>query len=226
MIKEKNSIEEIVYNKLKSAILNRVLAPGTQLVENTISKKLNTSRTPIRNAIRKLSSEGLINTIPNKGAFVISPSLEDIVEAYQLRAELECIAIRFCVDKITDKDIEELKKIVKEEYSSILKGNVELYLSKNKDFHAYLSRKSNNKFLIKYINEIIDKIDIYLKLQDKIFNVDLNQVSGNKDHSEIIKLLQKKDIASLELVLRNHINSSLKDLNLDKSLYKPLNEIF
>lgn len=226
MIKEKNSIEEIIYNKLKSAILDRVLAPGTQLVENTISKKLNTSRTPIRNAIRKLSSEGLINTIPNKGAFVISPSLEDIVEAYQLRSELECIAIRFCVDKITDKDIEELKKIVKEEYSSIIKGNVEIYLSKNKDFHAYLSRKSNNKFLIKYINEIIDKIDIYLKLQDKIFNVDLNQVSGNKDHSEIIKLLQNKDITSLELVLRNHITSSLKDLNLDKSLYKPLHEIF
>src|SRR5699024_8751411 len=101
----KTSIHQFVYNKLKDAILTRRLAPGVQLVENTLSRQLNVSRTPIRTAIKQLSDEGLAEIIPNKGAYVINPSIEEIHQAYELRKDLEILALEKSIHLITAKDL-------------------------------------------------------------------------------------------------------------------------
>jgi DNA-binding GntR family transcriptional regulator len=90
---KKVSMEENVYNHIKKAILARKLAPGKQLVENNLSNSLGVSRTPIRNAIKRLSIEGLVDIIPNRGAFVTNPTKEEMIQAYELRAKLEYIAV-------------------------------------------------------------------------------------------------------------------------------------
>ncbi|MDV3427290.1 MAG: GntR family transcriptional regulator, partial [Bacillota bacterium] len=202
------SMEEIVYITLKDAILQRLLAPGTQLVELTISEKLHTSRTPVRNAMKKLAADGIINIIPNKGAFVISPSLDDILQAYEIRAELECVAMRLCINDINETDIAKLKAIVNEEYEAIKQVDITKHLSANKQFHMFFSIKYNNKFLVKYTEEIIDRINIYLRMHDKLYNVELNEISRNMEHKEMIELISKKDAASLEPFLRKHIATS------------------
>lgn len=227
MAENKNkSMEEIVYKTLKDAILQRLLAPGTQLVELTISEKLHTSRTPVRNAMKKLAADGIINIIPNKGAFVISPSLDDIMQAYEIRAELECVAMRLSINDINETDIEKLTAIVNEEYEAIKKCDITKHLSSNKQFHMFFSRKYNNKFLRKYTEEIIDKINIYLRMHDKLYNVELKEISRNMEHKEMIELISKKDASSLEPFLRKHISTSLNDLQLNQNNYKLLDEIF
>lgn len=227
MAENKNkSMEEIIYKTLKDAILQRLLAPGTQLVELTISEKLHTSRTPVRNAMKKLAADGIINIIPNKGAFVISPSLDDILQAYEIRAELECVAMRLSINDINETDIEKLTAIVNEEYNAIKNGDITKHLSSNKQFHMFFSRKYNNKFLRKYTEEIIDKINIYLRMHDKLYNVELKEISRNMEHKEMIELISKKDAASLEPFLRKHIATSLNDLQLNQNNYKLLDEIF
>ncbi|MFA6939541.1 MAG: GntR family transcriptional regulator [Clostridiaceae bacterium] len=220
------SMEEIVYKALKDAVLQRFLAPGTQLVELTISEKLHTSRTPVRNAMKKLAADGIINIIPNKGAFVISPSLDDILQAYEIRTELECVAMRLSINYVNETDIAKLTAIVNEEYEAIKKGDITKHLSANKQFHMFFSRKYNNKFLKKYTEEIIDKINIYIRMHDKLYNVDLNEISRNMEHKEMIELISKKDAASLDLFLRKHIATSLNDLQLNQTNYKSLDEIF
>lgn len=220
------SMEDYVYKTLKDAILQRRLAPGTQLVELTISENLHTSRTPVRNAIKKLASDGIINIIPNKGAFVISPSLDDILQAYEIRAELECMAMRLCINDIDEDDIAHLKEIINEEYEAIRKVDISKHLSCNKQFHMFFSRKYNNKFLVKYTEEIIDRINIYLRMHDKLYNVELNEISRNMEHKEMIELISKKQLEKLEPFLREHIITSLNDLQLNQNNYKSLNEIF
>ncbi len=222
----KKSMEQLAYEKLKDAILRRMLAPGTQLVESTVSEKLNSSRTPIRNAIKRLASEGLINLIPNKGAFVIQPSKEEIIQAFDIRAELESTALKFAFDHITEKDIEELKSIAGKEASAVKENDHKGYHVMNKAFHMFFARKSGNIFLIEFTEKIIDRINVYLQLYDEFYNVKLAEYEGITDHSEIISLLQKKDMKTIDKLLKNHIAKSLSSLQIEKIVYKSIDDIF
>ena len=219
-------IEHTIYETLKSAILQNKLATGTQLIEATICKKFEASRTPVRNALKKLSEDNLVDIIANKGAFVIQPSSEDIIKAYELREEFEIISLKLCINKIDEEDIKELNSIIKEEYDAINNGDIDSYLSLNKKFHVSISKKTGNKFLVEFTENIIDRLNIYLQIYDTILNVNLNDVSHINDHEVIVDLLSKKDLIQLELVARNHIISSLKDLELDKIEYTSLDDLF
>jgi len=222
----KKSMEQVAYEKLKDAILRRMLAPGTQLVESTVSEKLNSSRTPIRNAIKRLASEGLINLIPNRGAFVIQPSKDEIVQAFDIRAELESSALKFAFGKITDADIEELRSLVEKEALATKENNHKEYHVLNKAFHMFFARKSGNVFLIEFTEKIIDRINVYLQLYDEFYNVKLAEFEGVTDHTEIVSLLQKKDMESIDRILRSHIAKSLMSLQIEKIVYKSIDDVF
>jgi DNA-binding GntR family transcriptional regulator len=222
----KKSMEQLAYEKLKDAILRRMLAPGTQLVESTVSEKLNSSRTPIRNAIKRLASEGLINLIPNRGAFVIQPSKEEIIQAFDIRAELESSALKFAFGKITNEDIEELNSLVEKEASATRENDHKEYHAMNKAFHMFFARKSGNIFLIEFTEKIIDRINVYLQLYDEFYNVKLAEFEGVTDHTEIISLLQKKDMEGIDKMLRSHIAKSLRSLQIEKIVYKSIDDIF
>ena len=140
------SMEQVVYDKLKHSILHRQLAPGTQLVESTISDRLQVSRTPIRNAIKKLASEGLINVIPNRGAFVIQPSLDEITQAYEARIELECVAVRLSIARITKKDIATLKQLVNDERQAFIQKDILKFVKANENFHMTLVKSLTINF--------------------------------------------------------------------------------
>jgi DNA-binding GntR family transcriptional regulator len=222
----KKSMEQVAYEKLKDAILRRMLAPGTQLVESTVSEKLNSSRTPIRNAIKRLASEGLINLVPNRGAFVIQPSKDEIVQAFDVRAELESSALKFAFGKITDGDIEELRSLVEKEALATKENNHREYHVLNKAFHMFFARKSGNVFLVEFTEKIIDRINVYLQLYDEFYNVKLAEFEGVTDHTEIVNLLQKKDMEGIDRILRSHIAKSLSSLQIEKIVYKSIDDVF
>ena len=140
------SMEQLVYDKLKHSILHRQLAPGTQLVESTISERLQVSRTPIRNAIKKLASEGLINIIANRGAFVIQPSLDEITQAYEARIELECVAAKLSIERITKEDISNLKLLVEDERDAFRQKDMVKFIKANENFHMTLVKNLTISF--------------------------------------------------------------------------------
>ncbi|MDQ6599068.1 GntR family transcriptional regulator [Bacillus salipaludis] len=109
------TVEKHVYDQIRAAILGRQLAPGKQLVEHNISNTLGVSRTPIRNAIKKLSLEGLVDLIPNRGAFVTSPSKEEVIQAYELRAKLEFLAVQKSMLVMNENDYLSIQKIIEDE---------------------------------------------------------------------------------------------------------------
>lgn len=220
------SMEQVVYEKLKYAILHRELAPGTQLVESTISDKLKVSRTPIRNAIKRLSLEGLINIITNRGAFVIQPSMEEIIQAYEARVELECAAVKLSLSKITDEDIAKLKLMVEDERNSFKNKDMIQFINANEAFHMTLVVKSGNKFLIEFMQKIVNQINVYLQLFDTFYNVNFSESESIKEHLNIISLIEKRDPLQLENSLREHINHSFRDLEINKASFKTLNDIF
>lgn len=222
----KKSMEQFVYEELKKAILNRKLAPGNQLIEGIIAEKLNVSRTPIRNALKKLASEGLVNIVVNKGAFVIQPTPEEIIQAYEMRKELELVGLKFGCERIDENDIKKLRALIQDEFFSLDQRNINEYLSANKKFHMMLVRKSNNKFLIEFTERIIDQINIYLILYDAFYDVDMKTINSPREHKRIIELLEQKEIKMVEKVLTKHLECSLKGLKIKRMGYQSLEEIF
>ncbi|WP_027626285.1 GntR family transcriptional regulator [Clostridium lundense] len=223
--KTKKSMEQIVYETLKNAILNRTLAPGTQLVESTISEKMKISRTPIRNAIKNLSLEGFVTIIPNRGAFIIQPSIEEIVQAFRMREELECTAIKFGLDKVEKEDIEKLNSITEKEFQALINRDIFDYLGINKDFHMLLAIKSGNKYLIQFTEKIINQISIYLILYDSFYNNSM-QFDTIEEHKKMVKAIENKDAKQLEILIRLHTENGLNDLQIDKIKYRSLDDIF
>ncbi|NLZ49431.1 MAG: GntR family transcriptional regulator [Clostridiales bacterium] len=220
------SMEQLVYNKLKDSILHRQLAPGTQLVESTISERLQVSRTPIRNAIKKLASEGLINIIANRGAFVIQPSLDEITQAYEARIELECVAAKLSIERIRKEDISTLRLLVDDERKAFKEKDMDKFIRANENFHMTLVKKSNNKFLIEFMQKLVNQINVYLKLFDTFYKVNFEEHDSIKEHLHIIDLIEKKDYEQLDKSLRQHISHSFEDLEINTNSYKKLKDIF
>lgn len=224
-IQKKQSIKYFIYHNLKEAILNRQLPPGKQLVENIISETLMVSRTPIRSAIELLADEGLVNIVPNKGAFVTNPTRDEILQAYDLRKNLEIMAAEQSIDRLDENDFAEMAKCIVEEKEALHAKNIMAYLKANQDFHMIYTKKCGNKFLIDFVEKLINQTSIYLILFDIFFEDSSAEPYGYKEHLDIVHLLKQKKRDELKLCLANHYDNAINSLDIDKG-YKDLSGIF
>ncbi|MBI0575732.1 GntR family transcriptional regulator [Neobacillus cucumis] len=224
-MKEK-TVEKHVYDQIRAAILGRQLAPGKQLVEHNISNTLGVSRTPIRNAIKKLSLEGLVDLIPNRGAFVTSPSKEEVIQAYELRAKLEFLAVQKSMFVMDENDYLTIKKILEDEKESLRNPIPEDVVNANKAFHIAITQKCNNKFLNEFIERLINQTNIYLMLFDEFYSNPGQKPFSPDEHRNILELIQNKDEANLKIALENHFKHSITSIDFRYNGYKDLDEIF
>lgn len=107
-------LRDVVFENLREAILEGKLKPGQRLMEVQLAEQLGVSRTPVREAIRKLELEGLVVMLPRKGAYVANMSLKDIMDVLEVRASLEGLAAYLAAERISDEDIKKLKDISEE----------------------------------------------------------------------------------------------------------------
>ncbi|MGY3718267.1 GntR family transcriptional regulator [Sutcliffiella cohnii] len=208
------SMEQMVYEKIKAAIMNQRISPGVKLIENTISEQLGVSRTPVRNTFRRLEKEGFITIIPNKGAFVINPTMEEITKACEMRKELELMGLRKAIHFIEQKDLEQMERLTEEEFLAFKNKDIAGYLEINKRFHLTIIESSKNNFLIEFAEKMIDQINVYLILYDQFFTIEtenIEDIRGLKEHREIITHLRNKDLLQAENVYEKHLNSTLTE---------------
>jgi DNA-binding GntR family transcriptional regulator len=220
------SMEETVYNNIKTAILSRKLAPGKQLVEHNLSNSLGVSRTPIRNAMKKLSLEGLVDIIPNRGAFVTNPTKEEMIQAYELRAKLEYLAVIQAMNSLTATDFRIIQQNLEKERIALYKRNSEEYVHYNKEFHISITQKCRNKFLNEFILRLINQTNIYLILFDDFFSNPEQEPYSPDEHSTILTLIQNKDAENLKTALENHFKRAITSLETHYYRYKEIDEIF
>lgn len=202
----KQNSENSVYHKLKTAIRKRYIKQGSQLVEVTLAQKLGVSRTPVRSAIKKLESEGLVNSIPNRGAFVITPTKQEIEETFLVRAELECMAARLAAKQCTGAQLAELQDFIDFEEQVFDKTNLDKYYAANDSFHLKIAEISANKVLCSYIQELLDRTRIYLILYDPFYKIEYSPTTEHLDIIEAIASGNKEDACK---AVRKHINSSI-----------------
>ncbi|MGM8212800.1 GntR family transcriptional regulator [Virgibacillus sp. W0430] len=225
-MRKKQSVEQTVYETLNEAILSRELAPGKQLVETAISSQLNVSRTPVRNAIRKLAVNGLVNIYPNRGAFVASPSKEEIIQAFDLRKDLETMAAIKALHHLNEKEFNRMRLFLQEEEDALKKKSLVDYLNANKKFHMVIAQNSGNKFLAEFIERLINQTNIYLILYDSFFENTTTPPVSPLEHQEILQLLQAKKSTELEQSLHHHYKHAIDSLSIHENEYKEIHDLF
>lgn len=147
-----NSLRGRVFYQLKNDILNGKYHIGENLIETKLSDEMGVSRTPIREALRQLELEGLVQSIPNKGVIVRGISEQDVEDICTIRMMIEGLAARWAAEKITDEELDELKEAVELEEFYTGKNGTEQLLKFDSKFHDIIFRASKSKPLMQMLS--------------------------------------------------------------------------
>ena len=150
-------LRDVVFNTLRRAILRGELKPGERLMEIQLANKLGVSRTPIREAIRKLELEGLVLMIPRKGAEVAEITRKNMMDVLEVRKALEELAAELACERIGKEQIAEMRVAAKEFERTLKTGDVTQIAEADEKFHDILYIATNNQRLILLLNNLENK---------------------------------------------------------------------
>jgi len=196
-------IRESVFSILRNAILDEKLEPGQRLVERDIAEQLQISRTPVREAIRKLESEKLVTHIPRKGVVVSGFTKEDIIEIQIIRISLEALSCSIAATKIKNEDLERLYFINNKMLEA--HNDVEKLIMMNREFHGIIYKAAESPRLYDFISTLNEYINDSTKLT-YTKNGRLREVLG--EHNEVIKALQNHDSDEAYSAAKKHVEKS------------------
>ena len=145
------SLSHSLFNQLRADILQGKLKPGEKLTEQRVCSEYVVSRTPVREAFQKLENDGLIETIPNRGAFVVGVTDRDIQDMYELRKAYEAIAVRWAIQRITDEEFQALQEAYEFMEFYTMRNDIEKMLVINTGFHQIIYEASHNRMLQKQL---------------------------------------------------------------------------
>ncbi len=202
-------LRDVVFNTLRQAILKGELKPGERLMEIQLAKRLGVSRTPVREAIRKLELEGLVLMIPRKGAEVAEITVKDLEDVLQVRTALEELAVKDACDNITDSQLQELKR-ANEEFGRALEGDNLIACGKaDMEFHEIIYDATNNRRLIQILNNLREQMYRYRMEYLKDRNM---YPALLKEHEAIREALNAHDRERAGMAIRTHIENQKESI--------------
>ncbi len=199
-------LRDVVFNTLREAILRGDLVPGERLMELQLASKLGVSRTPIREAIRMLEQEGLAITIPRKGAIVAGMTEKDMQDVLEIREALEELSVQVACDKITEEEIAELQKNMKNFEHSLKSGDLKKMAQADVEFHDVIYRATDNPKLISMLNNLREQMYRY---RVEYLKNPQNHEQLLKEHEAIYKGIVEKDKDAVTEMIRKHISNQV-----------------
>ena len=183
-------LRDVVFQTLRQAILMGELKPGERLMEIHLAQKLGVSRTPVREAIRKLELEGLVLMIPRKGAVVAEITISDLEDVLEVRIALEELAMRYACKRITPEQLAQLKNLAGDFKRSLYGNDVAACAQADVAFHDAIYAATGNRRLVQILNNLREQMYRYRMeyLKDRQTHTALL-----KEHEEILKALEEKD---------------------------------
>jgi DNA-binding GntR family transcriptional regulator len=196
------SVGEVVYDTLKGAITKGDLPPGQRLIEHQLALQLRTSRIPIREAIKKLEKDGLVERLLKRGFVVRSVTEAEIEETFGIRAVLESYAAYLATEQLTDVLMKTLENSVQAYTDALARNDVERMMIANAQFHETIYKASGSEKLRTLINNFRDYISRYRKTL--LVTRDFAKISL-QDHMQMIDAMKEGDKEKVEELVRKHI---------------------
>ena len=202
---EYKPLRDVVFESLREGILEGKLSPGQRLMEVQLAEQLGVSRTPVREAIRKLELEGLVVMLPRKGAYVANMSLKDIIDVLEIRASLEGLSAYLAAERINEEDIKKLEKIAQEFKEHADDGDVEGLLKMDVEFHECIFNATNNKKLHQLINSLWEQVYRFRVTYISDYDSSVNII---KEHELILEAIIKGDSELAKRYATEHIEKA------------------
>lgn len=198
------SLVDRIYTTLKHRILTSALYPGSRIVEKDICSEIGVSRTPLREALNRLSLEGLVVLSPYKGYVVAPVSIPDFQNLCELRRILEPETAALAAERATEDDIEQLMRVFETRYTVGDKETYEDYLRANSAFHLALVKCTGNNRIQTIAMSVLDQHQrpLYLGLDKGI-----NAEASTAEHLEIVDAIRNHDPERARCLMRAHITS-------------------
>ncbi|MCB2295754.1 GntR family transcriptional regulator [Clostridium algoriphilum] len=194
-------IRDIVFEKLRMAIIGGDLEQGERLVETSLAENMGVSRTPVREALRKLEVEGLAENIPRKGTIVKGISKKDIIEIYEMREVLEGLEFRLACLKLSTLQITVLKEVISKMEKCIINDDMSGYWGLHKEFHETILFSCGNSRLINQMKQIYEYL---IRLRNFTLVMNKRVKEALVEHKEIVEAFEKKDEVFAEKIGRKH----------------------
>ena len=213
MIQEGRVLADWVTNSLREAIRMGYFDPGEKLDQDAIAEAWGVSRTPIREAVRRLESEGFLEVQPHRGAFVLQFSEQDIAEVYLVRRLLEAEVVRQITPLIPEQEIDELEMVVKSSQLRYQGGQRSEYLEFDLRFHNLILRHAPS-FLIKQILKGLDTRSTLTRRVALHYPSDDNHVLRSiQEHEAIVKALRERDSERAAQAMEQHLLNSAERIH-------------
>ena len=211
-------LRELVFEVLREAIISGQLAPGERLMEIQLAEELGVSRTPVREAIRKLELEELVLMVPRKGAYVASLSMKDVVEVFEIRGALEGLAAALAAERITEEELESLQRQLVKSAEMIGNADLQGMVEADTGFHQILYQASRNERLAQIINNLREQIQ---RFRQTSLSYPGRMKIALEEHREIVDAVSARDPEMARKLAQDHIenaeNSMMQVIRDEKS---------
>lgn len=205
---DKYSLRGKVYEQIREDILNGIYTEHEELKEVTLGEKHGVSRTPVREALRQLELEGLVEIIPNKGARVTGLTKKDIDDIYQIRYLLEGLSARWATEHVTEEQLEKMDEILYLTEFHAQKGHFEQVYELDSQFHELMYEASGSKIL----NHILSDFHMYVT---RIRKISLANSSRSKysteEHRKILNAIRERNAEKAEECAHQHVESTIRN---------------
>lgn len=199
---------DLVYDRLKAMAINFDLRPGERLNEGELAKLLGVSRTPVREALSRLSTEGLIRFVRGKGFFCRELSAKEVFDLYEFRKSLEVMALRLSVVRASDRDIDALSDFLRKTGPEPGDRSIKELVTLDEFFHVELMRMSGNEEMLRLLHNVTERIRF-------VRWIDMEQGDRTKtqiEHRKVLQALKKRDEKACVSILESHIDRRMDQI--------------
>lgn len=201
-VNDKYSLRGRVFQKLREDILSGKYKEHEELKEVAIGEELGVSRTPVREAFRQLELEGLIQIVPNRGAYVTGITAKDVKDIYMIRSLLEGLCARLATEKITKEQMEEMEENVYLADFHAAKGHMDQMAELDNRFHDILYEACDSKMLE---HTLRDYHQYVLRVRQKTLSTNTRGRASNEEHRQIMEAIREKDAERAQQLANRHI---------------------
>jgi len=197
-------LRDVIFDTLRQAIIVGELKPGERLMEVQLAQKMGVSRTPVREAIRKLELEGLVEMLPRKGAHVADLSVKDIMDVLEVRATMDGLASSLSAVRIKDDEIKVLRHLLDQFISYVEKENLQGSIKKDVEFHDVIYHSSRNDKLIQISNNLREQVQRFRVIYLKDYSSSKELI---KEHEAILDAIVRRDPEAAMKAAQIHIKN-------------------
>ncbi len=198
-------LRELVLEAIREAITNGSLQPRERLMEIQLAEELGVSRTPVREALRKLELEGFIVMVPRKGAYVADLSMKDIADVFEIRAALEALAAGLAAERITEEELDNMERLLAEKGEAIFQNDIDKLVEADTKFHEAMYKASRNERLTVIISNLREQIQ---RLRLTSLSVPGRMKESLDEHRNILEAIQARNAKLASALAQEHIENA------------------